>query len=194
MPPRLEQIHFPQAPREVQLDGTGLAGASPASPQRERAEYERGRRDAEKALTEQLIQQRAELVEAQNVVLAGLRQAVPQVIGQCEASLIALAVQVAQKLVAGLPVSAEMVEANVREALAQVEATTEFEVHLHPQDLELLQRVNSPLLPGSGPWEKMSLRSSPEVSRGGCLVRTRFGIIDAQPETKLALLRQSLAA
>jgi flagellar biosynthesis/type III secretory pathway protein FliH len=33
---------------------------------------------------------------------------------------------------------------------------------------------------------------SPEVTPGGCLVQTRFGVIDARRETKLELIRQSL--
>jgi flagellar biosynthesis/type III secretory pathway protein FliH len=35
---------------------------------------------------------------------------------------------------------------------------------------------------------------SPEVGRGGCLVQTRFGAIDARRETKLELIRKSLVS
>ena len=190
MPPPLERIHFPQSLREVQL----RAVATPPGSEHDQAEYERGRQEGEKALREELIRQRTELLEAQNGVLASLRQALPQVVRECETGLVALAIEVAQKLVSGLPISHEMVEANLREALAQAEEAAEFQIHLHPQDLELLQGINSPLLPGQGAWEKMTLHSSSEVSRGGCLVQTRFGIVDARRETKLALLKESLAA
>jgi len=42
------------------------------------ASYERGRLDGERALSEQLIRQRAEVMELQTGVLASLRDAVPQ--------------------------------------------------------------------------------------------------------------------
>jgi flagellar biosynthesis/type III secretory pathway protein FliH len=38
----------------------------------------------------------------------------------------------------------------------------------------------------------VELISSTEVSRGGCVVQTRFGVIDARRETKLELLQESL--
>ena len=117
----------------------------------------------------------------------------PQVIRDTEVALIELALEVAQRLVAGMPISVEMVEAAVRSALAQVEESKEFEVFLHAADLALLQQFNSPvLLPGPG-YEAIHFHTSSEVTRGGCLVQTRFGVIDSRRETKLQLIQQSLS-
>lgn len=198
-------VQLPKVVRGISLAGVSVPLVSvPDSTDRKRdaratmnqgqeESYERGRRDGEKALSGQLVQQRADLNDLQNGVLQSLRQIVPGVRRACESGLINLACEVAQKLVAGLPVSAEMVEAAVREALAQTEETTEFHVVLHPDDLALLQRLNSPLLASSeGATQQIHFQSAPEVSRGGCLVRTRFGVIDARRETKAELLKQAL--
>jgi flagellar assembly protein FliH len=163
-----------------------------SDPSREQAAFERGLAEGERRLGEQLLHQRTELLELQNGVLAALREAVPQVVRQSESTLIQLALEVARKLVGDLPVSAEMVEAAVRSALSQVKESAEFHVYLHADDLALLQKCNSPvLLPGPGN-EAVRFTVSPEVARGGCLVQTRFGVIDASRETKLELIRQSL--
>lgn len=156
---------------------------SAAAPETDAA-YERGRRDGETAVRDQLSAQRNEFLELQRGVLESLRQAVPQVVRDAETALIALALEAAQKLVAGLPVTTEMVEAAVREALARVEDNTEITVLLHPDDLALLAP------PADG---KLHYRPSPDVTRGGCLVHTRFGVIDARRETKHELLKRSLA-
>ena len=170
---------------------TGLAPAS-GDPSREQAAFERGLAEGEKRLGEQLLRQRTELLELQNGILTSLREAVPQVVRQSESALIQLALEVAHKLVGDLPVSAEMVGAVVRTALAQVEESAEFHVYLHADDLALLQKCNSPvLLPGPGN-EAARFQASPEVTRGGCLVQTRFGVIDTRRETKLELIRESL--
>ena len=162
--------------------------------QTEQAAYERGLADGEARLSEQLLRQRAELLELQNGVLASLQQSVPRVVRQTEAGVVELALEVARKLVSEMPVSEEMVEAVVRSALAQAEEGVGFQVFLHADDLALLQRSNSPvLLPGPGN-EAMHFQASAEVTRGGCLVETRFGVIDARRETKLKLIRQSLNA
>ena len=169
----------------------GLATAT-GDPSGEQAAFERGLAEGEKRLGEQLLRQRAELLELQNGVLASLREAVSQVVRQSESALIQLAIEVAQKLIGDLPVSTGMVEAAVRSALAQVEESAEFHVFLHAADLALLQKCNSPvLLPGPGN-EAVRFQASPEVTPGGCLVQTRFGVVDARRETKLDLIRQSL--
>lgn len=192
-----------QLPLPRPLRGVRLATASapaPAGPsesevrEREQAAYERGRCEGMEALNEQLIRQRQELVELQNGVLDKLRQAVPGVVRETEQTLTALALEVAQRLVAGLPIDATLVAAAVREAMAQVEEQTEFHVHLHPEDLELLRRANSDLLDAKPGVPPVLFHPAADVPRGGCVVRTRFGVIDGRRETKLELLQKSLAA
>jgi flagellar assembly protein FliH len=160
--------------------------------ERENTAYERGRCDGEHALSAQLLQQRNEIVELQNGVVASLRQSVPQVIQETEGALISLALESAKKFVAGLPINAEMVEAIVHEAVGQVEDTAEITIQLHPNDLALLRKHNSPLLNGLPETGPLRFTHSSDVTRGGCIVQTRFGLIDARRETKLAQLRQTL--
>ena len=181
--------------RNVRLVSPALRASSLSDEAaREEAAYARGLAEGEKRLSEQLLKQRAELLEAQKGVLTSLRQAVPQVVRQSESAVIQLALEVARKLVDDLPIDAEMVGAAVRSALAQVEESTELHICLHADDLALLQRCNSAMLrPGPGN-EALRFDASPEVTRGGCLVRTRFGVVDARRETKMDLIRRSLDA
>jgi flagellar assembly protein FliH len=160
----------------------------------EAAAYERGYRDAEKSLREQLLQQRSELLELHQGVVDSLRQAVSQVVTETEDALMDLALEAAQRLVAGLPITLEMVEAVVREALNHVEDNAEITIHLHADDLALLRKHQSPLLSGSPDSGPLRFVGSTEISRGDCLVQTRFGLLDARRETKLEQLRQSLNA
>jgi flagellar assembly protein FliH len=160
--------------------------------EREQAAYERGRREGERALGEQLIKQRADVAGLQQGVLSSLRQTIPQVIRESEAALIELVTESVRKVVGGIPISVEMVEAVIREALAQVEDTAEVTVHLHPDDLALLRQNSSAVLnplPEGGP---LRFAASKEIARGGALVQTRFGIIDARRETKLEQLREAI--
>jgi flagellar assembly protein FliH len=191
MKPWSDTITLPKPLRSVSLKEAGTA-ARPAAEEELQASYERGRREAEQALSQQLIQQRAEVHELMRGVLASLRQAVPQIVRETENAMIALSLTVAQKLVAGLPISAAMVEEVVREALAQIEGTAQFTVRLHPADLALLQKSNSPLLSAGDGAAEFRFLSSPEVTRGGGLVQTQFGTVDARRETKFDLLQRTL--
>jgi flagellar biosynthesis/type III secretory pathway protein FliH len=173
---------------------TASAPTRAATEEELRASYERGRDEAERAMSQQLLQQRNEVHELMRGVLESLRNSVPQIVRDTENTLVALALAAAQKLVADLPISTALVEAVVRDALAQVEGTARFTVRLHPADLELLQKSGSPLLTASDDAQEFRFLSSPEVTRGGCLVQTQFGTVDARRETKFDLLQRSLLA
>lgn len=195
-PPKMkwtDTILFNQPLQDVRL----LAGA-PAQDwqqflrEREQAAFENGRRTGESALSEQLLRQRNETVELQRGILASLQTALPKVVHEAETALIDLALESAKKIVANMQIDVTMVENIVREALRQAEDTAEIVIQLHPDDLALLRQHQSEILnglPESGP-----LRFSPstEISRGGCVIQTRFGLIDARRETKIEQLRQSL--
>lgn len=190
-----ETVRLSQPPREVQL--TRVLGAEAARQAdldaRLRASYERGRIEGEQALSEQLLRQRQETQALFEGVLQSLRAAVPQVLRDTEQHVVALALEVARRIVSELPVTVEMVESAVREALAQAENTTEFTVVLHPADLELLHRLPSPLLEASPDGRQVRFHASNDVTRGGCRVHTRFGTIDATRETKFDLMKRSLS-
>jgi flagellar assembly protein FliH len=187
-----EPIRFCRPLREVRLRPDRKPHACVDTRELEEAAFERGRREGEKALSEQLIRQRSELIELQNGLFQSLRKLLPDAAQECEKALVALALELAARLTAGVPISAELVEATVREALSRVEENSEFTVCLNPEDFELLQRMNSPLLLNEAAGGRMRIRTSGEVTRGGCIIETRFGILDARRETKLALLRNSL--
>ncbi len=185
-------IQFATPPRDVTIARCG--DRETLRQQDLQASFERGRREGERSLGAQLVQQRAEVIELQTGVLSALREALPGVIRECEQALVALALEAAQRILSGLPVSSEMIEAAVKEACAQAADSTELHVQLHAEDLALLQKVNSPLLLPQGGREPLHFHTSPHVTRGGCLVQTRFGVIDARRETKLEVLKNTLSA
>ncbi len=159
--------------------------------EREEESFERGRAQAEQGLAAQIVSQRQEMVQLQNGVLKAINDAVSQVVRDTERTLVDIALATANRLVSGLPISAEVVEAAIREALTQVEETANVHVLLHAEDLALLRSSDSELVADAGSG-RLRLTSSPEVTRGGCVVRTHFGDVDARRETKLEQVRKAL--
>jgi flagellar assembly protein FliH len=189
-----ETIQLTTPLRDARLLGpvAVMSSGDPALQDQWHTSYELGRIEGEKALSEQLLKQRAELHEIFQGLLNSLRQAVPQVVHDTETMVVSLALEVAQKIVSDLPISVPMVEAAVRDALTQVEGTAQLTVRLHPADLELLQSSASPILASCNDANEFRFLGSPEVTRGGCLVQTRFGTVDARRETKFDLIKRSL--
>jgi len=190
-----DTILFEAPLRDVRL----LVGApaqdwQPFVREREKEAFENGRRAGESALNEQLLRQRNETIELQRGILASFQNALPKVAHEAESALIELALEAARKIVADMPIDAALVEHTVRDALRQAEDTAGIVIQLHPDDLALLRQHQSDILnglPDSGP---LRFTHSSEVGRGGCVIQTRFGLIDARRETKIEQLRQSLNA
>ena len=187
-------LQLPTPLRAVRLAAATVAAPEPEplTRQAEKAAFESGRTEGEKNLSEQLLRQRREMLELQQGVLKSLQEAVPGIVRDCQQALTALTLELAQKLVGNLPISVDMVEAAVRECLSQVEETADCHLYLNPDDLQLLEQAESPLLSPGGSRQQFHWHRSPEVGRGGCVVKTHFGIVDAQRETKIELLKKSL--
>ena len=159
---------------------------------RENGAFARGTMEGERRLSEQLIEQRNQLMELQNGVLASLQAAVADVMRQSEQAMVQLALTIAEKLVGSIPISTEIVASSVRSALADAGEATEFQIKLNPEDIALLKETGSPLLE-PGPGTTFHLEASSAISRGGCMVVTKFGIIDARRETRQTRIAEALA-
>ena len=171
-------IAFVEALREVQVIKISLSELERKWGLREQEAYARGVADGERALSEQLVQQRADLRHLQNRLFVQLENTIPQVVRDCEQALIGIA--------------PSMVEAALEEAMVSLRQTGRVRVQLHAEDLVLLEGVNSPVLLKELGGERIRFEVSSEVGRGGCLVYTDFGTVDARREVKLELLRQSM--
>lgn len=196
----LDPLKLPHPVRDVRLarHPAPTAGSSrgPASDLRaaEDAAYQRGRREAESELQSQLIQQRSEMAALSQGILRSLRDSAAEVVRQSEGLLVDLALEMSSRLLSGQPLDAARISANVREALLQVEEATEIRVQVHPEDLALLQQLAEGERPESGIPGPVLWVPTSAVQRGGCLVQTRFGFIDNQPDTKLRTLKAAVAA
>jgi hypothetical protein len=101
MKPWRESIRLHRPLRDARL--AGKEDLEARAQEREEAAFERGRVAGEKALGEQLVRQRADLLDLQSGVLESLRQAIPGVVRDTEVAVITLALEVARKLVADCP-------------------------------------------------------------------------------------------
>src|ERR1700749_3674785 len=95
------------APRDVRLlDQVPAQNWAGYLREREEAAYQNGRRDDEKVLRAQLSAREKEGSGLVNGVVDSLRNTVPRMVRETESALMNLALESAQKVVAGLPIEA----------------------------------------------------------------------------------------
>jgi flagellar assembly protein FliH len=168
--------------------------------EREQSGYERGQRDAEERHTRRIEELRREWEENHRTeavrILENLNKSVhlqmAETFKSLERDVVMLAAEAAIKLTSGIPISTDMVEAYVREAMNLVEQDTEISIALNPEDLALLEQHQSSLLNRPGAYPVVKFRADSKLSRGGCMVETKFGELDSRRETKIELLKKAV--
>jgi flagellar assembly protein FliH len=184
---QLTPVAAPKAPpsiRQAALKARQLVAAAEAEADRIREEaraaghaegFAAGRADA--------LAEMAPTVQAASEVLAGVRELEASHADRVEAQAAELSVRIAEKVVAGVvDVEPARVLDVVRGALRTMVERERVTVLVHPDDVELLRET----LPD------LDVHEERRVTRGGAVVRTAYGEIDATLETKLARAREAI--
>jgi flagellar assembly protein FliH len=165
----------------AEADADGLRAAAREEGLRE------GREEALAALTPALeaLHQATEAVKAEQHARAE----------RLEAHAVDLALFLAEKILGGaLAVQPERVVESVRGALRGIVERERITVLVHPEDLELVRDAMDGLRSTLGGIEHCVVEAERRVSRGGAVVRTPDGDVDARVETKLQRAREVVEA
>jgi flagellar assembly protein FliH len=108
-----------------------------------------------------------------------------------EAHAVDLALFLAEKVLGGvIAVQPDQVIEAVRGALRAIVERERVTVLVHPEDLELVRDAMDDLRASLGGIEHCEVQAERRVSRGGAVVRTPDGDVDARVETKLQRARE----
>ena len=146
-----------------------------------------GREEALAALTPgiEALSQAAEAVRADQYARAE----------RLEAHAVDLALFLAEKVIGGaLAVQPDRVVEAVRGALRGIVERERVTVLVNPEDLELVREAIADVRASLGGIEHCVVEAERRVSRGGAVVRTPDGDVDARVETKLQRAREVVEA
>jgi flagellar assembly protein FliH len=150
------------------------------------------------AREEGLREGREEALAALTPALESLAQAVEAVQAdqharaeRLERHAVDLALFLAEKVIGGaIAVQPEQVIEAVRGALRGIVERERVTVLVHPEDLELVRDAMDGIRATLGGIEHCEVQAERRVSRGGAVVRTPDGDVDARVETKLQRARE----
>src|SRR5690349_4761677 len=211
--PVVDGFAFPQLPPEPAGAAAFRASRTqPAQTQREQAEsivnaalaeadrirevarnegYESGQRAAMVEATEKFENAFAALGEA----LAHAREMQVRTADEVERHAVDLALQIAEKAIAGaLAAEPERVIDVVRGALRCLVDRERVVILVNPADLETVREASGDLVRSLGGIDHCEVQEERRVARGGAVVRSDAGEIDANLSTKLDRAREILEA
>jgi len=141
---------------------------------------------------------RAEAMAALGPALTALNQAAADIQNQhastadaLERRAVELSLSLAQKVVAGvIAVEPDRVLECVQGALRGIVERERVTLLVNPADLEIVQEAMENIRASLGGIEHCVVESERRVARGGCIVHTPIGDVDARVETKLDRARE----
>jgi type III secretion protein L len=137
-----------------------------------------GRERGLAAVTELLVAARARAARAQRDVESDLRL---------------LAVRIAERIVEReLSTSPDTVVDIAAAALRQAGTPRDVLLRIHPDDLKALERGRPRLLERCARAQVVQFRPDPALGRGGCIVETELGTVDARLPVQLDAIERAL--
>ena len=110
-----------------------------------------------------------------------------------EAQAVELSIKIAEKVVAGaVAANPERLLDVVRGALRTIVERERVTVVVHPEDLDLMREGVAGLTGSLGGMEHVDVQEERRVARGGAIVRTSYGEVDARLDTKLERARAAV--
>jgi len=178
----------PQAappPSELQQPAIDMA-------QVEKTAYENGFLQGEKAgmaIAEKKVEVSMRRYAEAIVAIGKLRS---QLYAQVEREVVKLAIEVAKKIVhREVQVDRDIIQTLVKVALSHVADKSAVTVHLHPVDYNYLLEHRAELTRGADDGRDIVLLADKSIDRGGCLIETECGDIDARIEEEFRELERS---
>jgi flagellar assembly protein FliH len=158
----------------------------------ERSAFDRGCQEAEKAALEAADRKIAAVMNRYAEAILEIGRVKRVLHAQAEREVVKLALEVAKKIVCReVQADPEIIQALVRIALGHVATKSPVTLHLNPADYNfMLERNGGAARCNSGDRE-MVLVADRSVDRGGCLIETDCGDIDARIEEKFREVEHS---
>jgi flagellar assembly protein FliH len=152
----------------------------------------------EQGYTEGQDQARAEVVEQAREALAELRQMAEAFFAERERAwreqereIVDMAVHVAEKVIrAHVEVERETIVRTTREAISRAAEKDQLVIRIHPEDVVILEEYVGDLHEEFRSLKQVQIEEDRRVTRGGCVVESRSGYIDATLESQIHQVRR----
>jgi len=159
---------------------------------RQRAEAE-GRRAAMEEVEEIVRKQLATVLPALGQAVEDIQHAKQAWITRWEAGAVHVAAAIAQRVIRRELTGQPEITLNLlREALELAAGSSQLRIHLNPADHEAMAGQAQMLVEELSGLASTELVADPRITRGGCRVETRFGVIDQQIESQLKRIEEEL--
>jgi flagellar assembly protein FliH len=157
--------------------------------------YEQGFRQGEEAARQALTAQLSPVLSAFQQATTEIVHLRATVLQQAEEDIITLAFQLARKIIQYEALEhREVLAATLTRALEHVVEQDQIVVRVHPDDVHYAAEIKEALGQARGDIKTLTVQGNTSIGRGGCLVESSLGTIDARIEAQFDELEQRFRA
>ncbi len=139
------------------------------------------------------IQRHHEWLKNMDSVVNELRAQYASEIENLEDTVVKLSIMAAEHILGREATSnSEIVIEQVKKAIKSLDEDKVFKIHIHPDNIEILESVKSELTSDKSQIKDVEIVSNETVGKGGCILETSAGMVDARLKTQLEQLEKSL--
>jgi flagellar biosynthesis/type III secretory pathway protein FliH len=150
-------------------------------------------REAERLRTQATTEGRERGLAAVTELMVAARASAARSQRNVEGDLRTLAVRIAERILEReLTLNPEAITDIVAAALRQAGAPRDIVLRVHPDDLKALERGRPRLVERAQRAQALQLRPDPGISRGGCIVESELGTVDARLNVQLEAIERAL--
>ena len=156
--------------------------------------YKRGLEQG-RSETEAAYRQEADnAVSALNAAIAEMIRVHRQDLAAMEAETVRLALAITKQVVGDQRDKADAIRHVVNAAMEKVSNPRQLTLRLNPADIETVTQMKAELSLGDDPDMAFELQPDDTIGRGGCIIETQLGDVDARIEQQLSIIETMLDA
>jgi flagellar assembly protein FliH len=134
-----------------------------------------------------------DLANTVSEMLSNLEIFKAQILEQAEESIVKLVIALTRKIIFKEPfITEEVLLKIIQNSLSMVVDPTGLKIKVNPEDLKILNESKKSLEEIIGKSADISIESDTIILKGGCIIETDFGDIDARIEAQLEIMEKAL--
>lgn len=155
--------------------------------------HEAGLRQGMEDAMRQMAEQVKETADRCNVMIVTAEQEAGQIVMEAEPHIIDLVLAIGRKIIIDeVTERPDVVLGLVRNALERVRDQKQINIHISPEDYDFVVKARRELQGIVGAEQSLTITADVVLSKGGCLIETSFGTVEAGVETQLESIRKVL--
>ena len=159
------------------------------------AAFQKGFLEGKKVGFESGSQKAGPIIDSLNRILGQLENIRQEIYQDMEKEVAQLALSIARKIVCHeIKTTRETVACVAREALGRIDNPGKIKIKLNPDDLRFIEDTQSPLTHFLQNFDHVRLEAEVSIQRGGCLIETDRGDIDARIEKQFEAIEEAFQA